>query len=167
MPVAETGMKTNYAKHTTVSVEKSKTELDSLLGKHGATSRGVMSDDALGRAIVAFMLGRAQFRLVIPLPRLDDFHAPKEKWDTQRKAEWCRKAHEQACRSRWRAVVLLVKAKLHFVDMGLNTAEREFLADMILPNGQHIGGFVRESFPGVLSANVEQAPLLLTEGAEE
>jgi len=160
-------MKTTYASQTTVSVEKSKIELDTLLAKHGATSRGVVSDDITGRAIVVFMLGKANFRLAIPLPRLDDFKAKNPDWPIDKKAEWCRKHHEQACRSRWRAVVLLVKAKLHVVQLGLNTAEREFLADMVLPNGQSVGGFVREKFTGLLPPSIEQGPPLLTTGDED
>jgi hypothetical protein len=41
----------------------------------------------------------------------------------------------QLSRERWRAVLLLLKSKLEIVRIGLTTVEKEFLADMVLPNG--------------------------------
>jgi hypothetical protein len=46
---------------------------------------------------------------------------------------------EQVEREHWRALLLLVKAKLEFVAGGLSTVEREFLAHVVLPNGSTVG----------------------------
>ena len=43
-----------FAQHTKVPVETTRAEIDKLLGRHGATQRGVMQDDEKQRAIVAF-----------------------------------------------------------------------------------------------------------------
>ena len=93
-----------YAKRTSVPVKKTKAELDDLLEKFGAASRGIMSDDAAGNAAVVFILEGQKFRLDVPLPARSAFRRGDE--NRQEKA-W-----EQACRERWRAVLLLVRAKL-------------------------------------------------------
>lgn len=36
-------------------------------------------------------------------------------------------------------MILLVKSKLEIVRIGLSSAQREFMADMILANGQTVG----------------------------
>jgi hypothetical protein len=49
------------------------------------------------------------------------------------------KQWEQGCRARWRQLYLLVKAKIEAVSIGLSTVEREFLADVYLPDGRTVG----------------------------
>ncbi len=114
-------------------------ELDALLKKHGAAQRAFMDDDAKGEAVVMFTLRERQFRLAIPLPKLDAFKrvCSRRSWKDAT-PEQQRKAHEQACRERWRAVVLLVKAKLELIALGVSSAEREFLADLVLPDGMRV-----------------------------
>lgn len=51
----------------------------------------------------------------------------------ERRREW-----EQACRAKWRALLLIVKAKLEAVAQGISTVEREFLADVVTINGQTV-----------------------------
>lgn len=41
-------------------------------------------------------------------------------------------------RRRWRAQLLLLKAKLEMIAMGATTVEREFMADMLMANGQTV-----------------------------
>jgi hypothetical protein len=133
-----------YAADTSVSVEKSRAEIDALLQKHGAEQRIVGSDDRAGLALVLFTIAQRQVRLQVPLPKLEDFPRRNEQprgwysWSEGRRGDWRRKAFEQACRSRWRAVALLIKAKLEAIQIGISTPEREFLADIALPDGRTI-----------------------------
>jgi hypothetical protein len=46
---------------------------------------------------------------------------------------------EAATRQRWRALVLVLKAKLEAVASGISTLESEFLAGIVLPNGMTLG----------------------------
>jgi hypothetical protein len=46
---------------------------------------------------------------------------------------------EQACRQRWRALSLVIKAKLEAVEAQISTVETEFLAQIVLPNGSSVG----------------------------
>jgi hypothetical protein len=41
-------------------------------------------------------------------------------------------------RERWRSLLLLLKAKLEAVRVGLSTAEKEFLADLVLDDGRSV-----------------------------
>lgn len=133
-----------YAAKTEVSVEKTRMELDTLLQKNGASQRMMGTDDELGVAFVAFTIARRQVRLRVPLPKLDEVRAssarPPGFWKRpeDRKEAWFREQLEQRQRSRWRALLLLVKAKLEAVELGVSTIEREFLADISLPDGRSV-----------------------------
>ena len=43
---------------------------------------------------------------------------------------------EQETRQAWRAIILIVKAKLEYIASGASTVEREFLADILAPDGR-------------------------------
>lgn len=151
-----------YASGTIVSVDKSKAELDTLLSKHGATSRGVMSNDLEGNAIVVFQIEGRHYRLEIPLPRYDKFRTkkdPRAAWKTLTlTTDQQRIAYEQACRERWRAVVLLCKAKLELVALGVSTVEREFLADLVLPGGDRLHARFQTAIENAYTSGKFQLP---------
>jgi hypothetical protein len=46
---------------------------------------------------------------------------------------------EQAVRQRWRALALVIKAKLEAFESGIETFEQAFLANILLPDGQTVG----------------------------
>jgi hypothetical protein len=162
-----------YAAGTKVSVEKSKAELDGLLGKHGAGSRGIMHDEARAVAAVIFVLEGRKYRIEVPMPTPSDVDAAWKKkqppgawkWGYTQVEKWKRERLEQLARERWRGLVLLVKAKLEIVRMGVSSFEREFLADLLLPNGetahQTIGTYMKK-----LLANGYEGPLALPERTE-
>ena len=107
--------------------------------RHGASQFGIVSDTDRGMAIVLFTLESRQVRLKLPLPLLAGF--AKEGRRTCTKEAQIRR-WERAIRERWRAMLLLCKAKLELVELGISTVEREFLADIALPNGQTVGDFL-------------------------
>ena len=43
------------------------------------------------------------------------------------------------CRKRWRALLLIIRAKLEAVESGITTLESEFLANIVLPDGGTVG----------------------------
>jgi len=123
-----------YATSTVVSVEKSRAELEGILARYGASKFGYMTDDS--RAIIAFQAHSKFIKFVLPLPALADFQNNKR----GRIAPGVRaKLREQACRSRWRALCLCVKAKLEAVECGITSFEQEFLAHFVMPNGKTFG----------------------------
>jgi hypothetical protein len=110
-----------FAEGTSVDVTKSRMEVEQLLAKHGAAQVLIGSDAALRQGFVAFTLLGRQYRLLVPA----------------REAK--RGKEQQVDRERWRALVLILKAKLEVVASGMVTMEQEFLAYMVLPNGSTVG----------------------------
>ncbi len=129
-----------YAAGTEVPVEKSRAEIERLLSRHGAAQLGIVSDAEQGLAVVLFTIAGRQVRLRVPLPRLQEVRAACRQGEFRGDpvSRW-----EQLSRERWRAVLLLVRAKLELVELGISTIEREFLADIALPNGQTVGEHLR------------------------
>lgn len=125
-----------YAEKTSVSVEKSIRELDKMLTDAGAKQRGHETDEEAGYARLHFRLDNLAVRIHLPLPKFESFarrpsSMTRGTWTVQRQ----RDAYEQACRTRWRALVLLVKGKLEAISIKASTVEREFLPDVVLANG--------------------------------
>lgn len=134
-----------YARDTRVPVDRSKQELDQLLQKHGASQRGMSVDDERGEAACYFTLEGRQILLRIPMPGRGEYRS-RESW-------------EQACRARWRAIVLITKAKLEHIAMGLSSVQEEFMANIRLPNGTTVAEAIA---PGLaeMYENGKMPPLL-------
>ena len=127
-----------YAEKTSVSVSRTKAEIEDLVQRYGADQfvSGYKNDIA----VIGFSMAGRQIRFLLPLP---DKQA-HEYWYTagrgqRRTEEAAHAAWEQACRSRWRALYLIVKAKLEAVEAGISTVEREFFYDIVLPDGRTAG----------------------------
>lgn len=135
---------TRYAAKTTVSVEKSRAEIESILVRYGASS--FMYGWDVNGAMIAFVVDvgsddKRQVRFHLPLPSRDErrftHHSRGRRTAASAEQEW-----EQACRQRWRALALVVKAKLEAVETGIATFEDEFLAYIMLPEGQTVGEWI-------------------------
>lgn len=129
-----------YASKTTVSSEKSKNEIERILTRYGATE--FLYGTKPQMAVVAFkMLGR-QIRFTMPLPdRRDTEFTEYMRGMTAylRTDDAADKLYEQSIRQRWRALALVIKAKLEAVESGITEFEDEFLAHIVLPSGQTMG----------------------------
>lgn len=119
-------MASGYARTTTVPVERTQAQLEQVLMKHGATQFVRGWDEAQAMAKVAFTLEGRQVRLTLPLDVPDEYNGTLLQ---------NQKAADQANRAKWRSLLLVVKAKLIAVEDGISTIEREFMADVVLPNG--------------------------------
>lgn len=139
-----------YAAETTVSVSASQMELERTLERYGATSfiRAWDGD----KAIVGFMLKERRMRFILPLPAKEEFRMKdsvragahhRYTYKSRRTDKEMLEAWEQACRQRWRALNLVVKAKLEAVDAGISTIEDEFLANIYLPNGETVSEWMQ------------------------
>ena len=127
-----------YAEHTGVSSEKSKAEIERLLSKYGA-EQFVSGWDAHS-AKIGFRLYERHVRFTLPLPAKDDprfSKTPSGRKVLRPERAW--KAWEQATRQRWRALALVVKAKLEAVESKITTFDDEFMSFIVLPNGKTVG----------------------------
>ena len=127
-----------YAEHTAVSTEKSKAEIERTLTRYGAAK--FMTGWDQDKAVMAFEMRERRIRFVLPLPDRKD----KAFWTTpggrrKRDEAGALDAWEQACRQRWRALALAIKAKLEAVETGITTFDEEFLAHIVLPSNQTVG----------------------------
>jgi hypothetical protein len=127
-----------YAAATIVSAEKSRMEIETTLRKYKASHFGYATGPTGAR--VMFVIEDRHIRFDLPLPDRNSrefVRTPVR--DTFRSPEACEAAWEQACRQRWRALALVIKAKLEAVDTGITTVEDEFLAHTVLPDGTTMG----------------------------
>jgi hypothetical protein len=127
-----------YAKDTSVSIAKSKAEIEDCLLKYGASKFMSGWDDE--NAMIAFEVRNKSVKFVLPMPDKNDrefTHTPSR--GNRRTADAQHQAWEQAGRQRWRALYLVIKAKLEAVECGIVTFEQEFLAHIISANGQTVG----------------------------
>lgn len=130
-----------YAERTEVSSEASRAELERTLARYGAD--GFMYGWEGRRAVVSFRMHARQIKFVLELPdrNADEFKlTPSRGWE--RSPDQQRLAYEQAVRQRWRALALVVKAKLEAVAAGITEFESEFLAHIVLPDGSSVGDFM-------------------------
>lgn len=145
-----------YAKKTETSVESSRMEVERTLTRYGASHFAYMS--APDKAIVGFQFHNLRLKFDMPMPARDDKafteyrrgHSVFARSESAAFAEW-----QQACRQRWRALALVIKAKLEAVECGIATFEQEFLAYIVLPNGQCVG----ETAIPAITAAAEGRPL--------
>lgn len=131
-----------YAADTSVSVERSRGEIEGILRRYKADAFGYATN-ARG-ATVMFTMGGRHIKFILPLPdpTAKEFtHTPAKGW--ARTAAEAERAWEQACRQRWRALALVIKAKLEAVNAGITTVEDEFLAHTVLPDGRTMGEWAK------------------------
>ena len=107
----------SYAVQTEVSVYKSRSELEQILSRYGASAFGYMADE--DKTIVAFRAHGKAIRFFLPMPPISDFI--KDGRGSIMNPAMRTKRREQACRSRWRALCLCVKAKLEAVECGITS----------------------------------------------
>lgn len=127
-----------YAQSTDVSSDRSRSEIERILARYGAS--GFMYGWSGSNAVIAFSLRGKHVRFDLPLPDRNarEFtHTPAR--GTERSTAEANRAYDQAVRQRWRALALVIKAKLEAVESGITMFEEEFLAHIVLPGGQRVG----------------------------
>lgn len=127
-----------YAEKTGVPSDRSRAEIERTLTRYGATAFGYMTNPA--EAVIVFEIAnrRVMFRLPMPDRRSRLFtHTPAK--GLRRSDDAAAEAYELGIRQRWRALALVIKAKLEAVEAGIATVEQEFLAHIVLPNGTTVG----------------------------
>ncbi|MDD5381886.1 MAG: hypothetical protein PHG53_09670 [Phycisphaerae bacterium] len=124
-----------YAKTSGVSIERSKAAIEKTLSRYGASHFAYQTDHQ--KAIIAFAYKGMAIKLKLILPNPDNYQTTpsgrKRRSNEDMLAAW-----EQACRSNWRALHLVILAKLEAVESGIAAFEDEFMAYTYLPNGRTV-----------------------------
>lgn len=114
-----------YAADTSVPVDKSRREIEQLLQRHRAVQFMIGTDTER-------KLARVQFKLENRIVRFE------LGWDDTVAVRVKIRRRDQLERQRWRALLLVIKAKLECVESGIATFEEEFLPYIVLPNDQTV-----------------------------
>lgn len=109
-----------YARNTKVPVDRSRAEVEKLLRGQGAEQ--LLSGWEHGRAVIGFRLKGRYIRMTLPLS------SPNKRIDPA-----------QVERQRWRAMLLVLKAKFEAISAGIVTMEDEFLSYTVMPDNQTVG----------------------------
>ena len=124
-----------YAAHTSVPVERTKVDIEKLVKKYGAKGFAVGWHN--DRAQISFAAHDQLIRFTIIIPP-----APQPE------------------RTRWRTLLLLVKAKLEAVDAKVVTFEEAFVGDIVMPDtGKTVWEMTREQIK--LGYAGKSVPLLI------
>jgi hypothetical protein len=139
-----------YAKNTQVSVDRSRAEIERILSRYGAVGfvSGWQRNPSI--AVIGFQIDGRMVKIQLPLPDANAKEFQRTETGRPRARATAEKAWEQSCRQRWRALCLIVKAKLEAVDAGISTIEREFLADVVLPDGTTLGEWVAPQMDAIV-----------------
>lgn len=118
-----------YAEKTKVPIFRSQEEIKRTLTKYNAT--GFAFGESVTTAMIIFEINGLRVRFNLPMPAKPSNNSTgvaKNKFD-------------QECRSKWRSLALAIKAKLECVDAGITTIEEEFMAHIVMPNGENFGAW--------------------------
>lgn len=130
-----------YAATTDVPADRSRGEIERAVRRYGGRRfmYGWEEDGPNPRAVVAFVLHDRQVRFLLPMPDRNDpaFRLTPAKRQ-RRSDDAADAAYEQAVRSRWRSLALVIRAKLEAVSSEIVTFEDEFLAHLVLPEGDTV-----------------------------
>jgi hypothetical protein len=110
-------MTRRFAEDTSVPAGRSQDEVKDRLRRCGADQIAIYESEA--QSAVAFTAAGRMYRITVPRTA-----KPKDPRQDERRA--------------WRLLLLLLKAKLEAIREGATTMEREFLADMLLPDGSTV-----------------------------
>ncbi len=125
-----------FAEKTKVPVSKTRMEIEHLLERHKAAQYGTAVDYESHLARVQFKLNNRIVRFMVNLPDRKKFRSETP--------------FAQAERQKWRALLLVIKAKLEAVENSISTFEEEFLAYIVMPNdstvAEHVLPLIAEGY---------------------
>jgi len=127
----------SYAARTKVPVVNTRSEIEKTLTRYGATSFAFASEPT--RAMIGFRANKRHVRFILNLPKGCD---------------------PQTERARWRALLLVIKAKLEAVRAGITVFDDEFLAHIVMPNGQTVADLLRDQITAAYDSG-QMPPLLI------
>lgn len=154
-------MSPTYASNTGVSSDRSRAEIERTLTRYGASSFAYGWQDQ--QAMIAFASNGRQIRFILPMPDRSDRAFTRTETGRPRTQAAATSAYEQAVRQRWRALALVIKAKLEAVEAGIVTFEDEFAMHMVLPDGRTVAQHVTPAIAAAYATG-QVRPLLELEG---
>lgn len=130
-----------FAGRTRVTPERSRGEIERTLARYGAEQFAYATDRE--QAAVGFRLDGRMIRLSVSFPSPDDAQFAETKTGKPRNPKAIAVLVEQGMRQRWRALLLLIKAKLEAIELGVTSLDEEFMGNILLPDGQTVGQYMK------------------------
>ena len=141
-----------YAYRTEVPVAKTRAEIERILEQAKARQYGTAVDYEQLTARVQFRLQDRIVRFTVGLP-------------DRRKLGETRFARAE--RQRWRALLLVLKAKLESITSGIETFDQAFLAQIVMPNDATVAEILAPQIASAYSSGrMPRALMPAPEGAE-
>lgn len=155
-----------FAVGTKVSAEKTRVDIEKLVAKYGAKQFVSGFDHTPGqeRAVIEFAISDRRVRFRLPLSAANKFMFNARgirRTDSQRQQAW-----EADTRQRWRALLLVIKAKLEAVEQKIVTFDEEFMAQIVMPNGNTVGDEAGPRIAEIYKTKI-MTPLLSWAGANK
>lgn len=152
----------SFAKGTKTSIDATEQQIKRMLQKAGAD--GVAMLEERTRAVVAFHLNGRSIQFRLPLPAKDEHRFVYRKanqygGEVENAKDTQLNLWVQACRERWRALHLCIKAKLESVEQNIESFDDAFLAHIQMPDGETVGDKMRDELQRQL-AGAPPRPLL-------
>ncbi len=129
-----------FAEGTKVPVETTKSELERLLRAYGADAIVMGWDGDV--STVAFRLQGRHVRYAVERPTHSETVVTHYQSGKPRRREHFSEAIAAEHRRRWRALLLIVKAKLELIAAGDASFDEEFLAHTMLADGSTVGDWI-------------------------
>jgi hypothetical protein len=122
-------------------------EIERTLSNYGASQFVSGWDEKKGQAVVQFQMRDRRIRFIVELPKSEELRTFERKTRTRLKVvertdSQVSKEREQELRRRWRALLLVVKAKLEAVDSNISSFDEEFMAHIVTESGRTIGEMI-------------------------
>ena len=130
-----------YAAQTSIPPSRSRADIEQTLTRYGASAFLYGWQDQ--RAVIAFTAHGRQIRYELPMPDRNERRITRTETGRPRSAAQQEAVYDQAVRQRWRSLLLVIKAKLEAVEVGLVTFEDEFLAHTVTPSGATVSDWLQ------------------------
>lgn len=132
-----TATPSRYAATTEVPVSRSRAAIEEMLRQRGATHYATGWDAT--HDTIQFDLFDQRIRFTLPKIDTTKREFTHNRQGYRRPPSAVQKSVEQADRQRWRALYLVIRAKLEAIEAGIAIFEQEFLSFIVQPNGLTIG----------------------------
>ena len=154
----------SYAARTAVPIERTRGEIERCLQRYGATGFAYGWEGNMATIGFKAQSRIVRFRLALPdrtSRAITHTESGAKRTETQATTAW-----EQAQRQRWRALLLVIKAKLEAIESGISSFEDEFMAHIALPSGQTVGEWMGPQLKNAYESSLMPPMLALPSGTD-
>lgn len=147
-----------YARETAVPEDRSRNEIEKLVVRYRATNFAYANGQE--GAMIGFEMKNRRIRFTMKYPEQKTLkRPPRGRWYPE-------EAMAQERRRLWRALALVVKAKLESVASKIETFDQAFMAHIVMPGGRTIAEHLLPEIEKMIATG-KVGPLLLEADAGE